>query len=122
RLLEVFARHFPGGQAAVWGGERGFLPFHAAGREPGRIGSANWYATALVAARTAGSGILVDAGTTTTDIVPLRDGVPVPVGHDDMGRLRSGELVYTGVVRTPVMAIVQRVPFHGRWQNVAAEF
>src|SRR5690606_11971176 len=113
--------HFPGAQAAVWAGERGFLPFPAAVTEYAHIASANWYATAAVAARAAGDGMLVDVGTTTTDIVPFRNGAPVPAGRDDMGRMRTGELVYTGVVRTPVMAVVQRAPFRGRWQNVAAE-
>jgi probable H4MPT-linked C1 transfer pathway protein len=43
-------------------------------------------------------------------------------GCTDQERLRNDELVYTGVVRTPVMALVQRAPCAGGWQNVAADF
>src|SRR5262249_4949340 len=47
----------------------------------------------------------LDIGTTTTDVIPLNDGSPVPAGRTDPERLRSGELVYTGVRRTPVCAL-----------------
>ena len=33
----------------------------------------------------------------------------------------EGELLYTGVVRTPVMAVAQTAPFSGRMQRIAAE-
>ena len=39
----------------------------------------------------------------------------------DGERLTQGELVYTGVVRTPVMAIAHTAPFMGRMQRIAAE-
>ena len=39
----------------------------------------------------------------------------------DAERLTSDTLIYTGVVRTPVMAVVQRVPFNGQMQRMAAE-
>jgi uncharacterized hydantoinase/oxoprolinase family protein len=38
--------------------------------------------------------------------VPLSDGRPVPLGHTDPERLACGELVYTGVRRTPVCAVL----------------
>jgi probable H4MPT-linked C1 transfer pathway protein len=40
----------------------------------------------------------------------------------DIDRLASGELVYTGVVRTPLAAVAQRVPFAGSEVGVMAEF
>ena len=71
------------------------------------IAAANWLALATWAGRLvpSGSALLIDAGTTTTDIVPLLDGVPMPAGRTDPERLRNGELVYTGVRRTPVCAL-----------------
>ena len=53
-----------------------------------------------------GSALLVDIGSTTTDLIPLRDGVAVPTGRTDTERLASGELVYTGVRRTPACALL----------------
>jgi probable H4MPT-linked C1 transfer pathway protein len=48
----------------------------------------------------------VDVGSTTTDLIVLRDGKPAPRGWDDVQRLRTGELVYTGTRRTPVCHLV----------------
>ena len=42
-------------------------------------------------------------------------------GRTDPARLGSGELVYTGALRTPVCAIVRAVPLHGALCRVAAE-
>ncbi len=55
-----------------------------------------------------GRAILIDVGSTTTDIIPILDGVPVPEGKTDYDRLFSHELVYTGVRRTPVCAVMLR--------------
>jgi probable H4MPT-linked C1 transfer pathway protein len=70
--------------------------------------AANWLALATFAGRFApgGPALLLDVGSTTTDIVPLLDGQPVPEGRSDPERLRSRELVYTGVRRTPVCALL----------------
>ncbi|MFL6120051.1 helix-turn-helix domain-containing protein, partial [Actinophytocola sp.] len=43
---------------------------------------------------------------TTTDVIPLIDGRPVPAARTDPARLQSGELVYTGIRRTPVCALL----------------
>jgi probable H4MPT-linked C1 transfer pathway protein len=64
---------------------------------------------------------LIDVGSTTTDLIPLTDGVPVPIGLTDPDRLAAGELVYTGARRTPVCAIVSHVPYRGQELPVAAE-
>jgi hypothetical protein len=45
-------------------------------------------------------------GSTTTDVVPLLDGKPVPRGRTDTERMRRSELAYTGVIRTPLCAIL----------------
>jgi probable H4MPT-linked C1 transfer pathway protein len=70
--------------------------------------ASNWLALASFAGRFAPSGpaLLLDVGSTTTDIVPLLDGRPVPQGRTDPERLCSGELVYRGVRRTPLCALL----------------
>jgi len=86
-----------------------------------KIASANWLASAQFVANKQANGLFVDVGSTTTDIVLLQDGQTKPQGLSDAERLTSDTLIYTGVVRTPVMAMVQRVPFNGQMQRVAAE-
>jgi probable H4MPT-linked C1 transfer pathway protein len=85
------------------------------------VASANWHASATLTARLAGDGLLIDIGTTTTDLVPLKDGKAATIGLNDGERLTEGELIYGGVVRTPVMALAQTAPFKGRMQGIAAE-
>ena len=63
--------------------------------------------------------MLIDIGATTTDVVPLADRVPAPLARDDPGRMLSKELVYTGVERTPLPALVRTLP-HGRLRRPVA--
>ncbi len=100
----------------------GFVPAERIDGMTRAIASANWLATArLVAARTE-SGLLVDIGSTTTDLIPFHDGTVTARGSDDRSRLRYGELVYLGVVRTPLCALGPEVPFEGHPQPLMNEF
>jgi probable H4MPT-linked C1 transfer pathway protein len=90
-------------------------------RLPLAVASMNWSATAAWVARRLPDALLVDIGSTTTDLVPIRTGAVTAQGVTDAQRLTSEELVYAGVVRTPVMAIAVRVPFEGAWQTPMAE-
>lgn len=87
------------------------------------VAAANWHALARLAASLAGphTGMLLDIGSTTTDIVPLVAGHPAPSAWNDWDRLAAGELVYTGIERTPVPAIVRSLPYQGRRHPVASE-
>lgn len=86
------------------------------------VASANWLATAHQVAATHAAALLVDIGSTTTDLIPIAGGVPRPQGRSDAERLASGELVYLGVVRTPLCALARRMPFGNRTFNVMNEF
>src|SRR6266851_5506043 len=65
--------------------------------------------------------LFLDVGSTTTDVIPIVAGRVAVKGRTDPARLRSGELVYTGRLRTPVCAIVRAVPLGGRRCRIAAE-
>lgn len=121
RLLDAVTARFPGRPLAVWS-TSGFLAPEAAAAAPLAVASANWRATAELLARRLSTGILVDIGSTTTDLVPFAGGRVRARGLDDAGRLAEGELVYQGVVRTPLMALAERVPFRGRLVGVMAEY
>ena len=99
------------------------VPAAEALRVPLAAAASNWHAVARLAGSqvAADRALLIDVGSTTTDIVPLRDGVPTPLAVDDAGRMASGELVYTGVERTPVAAIVRSLPWRAARRPVAAE-
>jgi len=119
--LVAMMRQAIGADALFYGGRAGFLDAERAVEHALDVASANWHASAALVALQCPDGLLVDAGTTTTDLIPLRAGAPAARGYSDAERLAEGELVYAGVVRTPVMAIVQTAPFKGRMQRIAAE-
>lgn len=85
--------------------------------------ASNWHAVARLAGLLveADHALLVDIGSTTVDIIPLVAGHPAPLATDDVGRMRSGELVYTGIERTPVATIVRSLPHRGVRRPVASE-
>ena len=92
-------------------------------KKPLMAAASNWHALAKFCGRYArhGSAVLVDIGSTTCDIIPLIDGKPVTLGRTDPARLASGELVYTGVERSPVCAVVGAIPWRGKKYPVAHE-
>ena len=119
QLIKLCKRHLGTG-FDFYTYRNGLSDIHYAYNNPEQVASANWHATASYAAQCIESGILVDLGSTTTDIIPFSNGRLNNRGDDDQGRLRFGELIYTGVIRTPVMALAQQAPFNGEWQHLAA--
>ena len=87
-----------------------------------QIASANWLATASHAAQCMAEGVLIDIGSTTTDLIAFRAGRVLGSARSDAQRLASGELVYHGVVRTPLCALGPRIGWQGRELNVMNEF
>ena len=99
----------------------GLLPLREAMERPLEVAAANWAATALLVGRVQRDALLIDVGSTTTDIIPIRGGEPCPVGRTDTDRLLAGELVYTGILRTPPASLAEAVPLRGGWCRVSPE-
>jgi probable H4MPT-linked C1 transfer pathway protein len=85
--------------------------------------ASNWHALARFAGRFAphGRGLLLDIGSTTCDLIPLIDGRVFAAGTTDTTRLLYGELVYTGVERSPCCAIARQVRYRGQLCPVTQE-
>ena len=120
QLLAALATQIPAARTRVYAGATGFVTVNAAAGLVDQIASANWMATASLVAARVPQALFVDIGSTTTDIVPCRGSVHAQ-GYTDGERLACEELVYTGVVRTPVMAVADRLPFAGQWVRPMAE-
>ena len=97
-----------GRRIRVWSTDGAFVDSEEAKRDHLKVASANWHALATFAGRYVPEGrtILIDVGSTTTDIIPILDGKPVPEGKTDHDRIFTRELLYTGVRRTPVCALL----------------
>jgi len=104
-ILDALPARLP---AKVWSTAGQFVSVEQAKAEPLAVAAANWHALATFAGRFApvGDALLMDIGSTTTDIILLDHGVPMPTGFIDFDRLQTSELVYTGSKRTPVYAVM----------------
>ena len=105
----------------IYAGPLGFVDPAQAPDRHAQVASANWFATASLLATRISQGLLVDVGSTTSDLLVLQDGRLINQGYSDLERLASEELIYTGVVRTSLMAICHHAPFRGEWVSLANE-
>lgn len=101
--------------------EANLLPVKDARREPLKVASANWAATGWMISQLIKNCVVVDVGSTTTSIIPVINGKIVAEGRTDLEKLQNGELVYSGVLRTNVAAIVDGIPVRGRVARVSSE-
>lgn len=104
-----------------YAGEKGFVTLSEVEELHAKIASANWHASASYVASKIGQGLFIDIGSSTTDLILLKDARPANKGFSDAERMRADELVYTGVVRTPLMALAQTITFNNQQYHIAAE-
>jgi probable H4MPT-linked C1 transfer pathway protein len=98
-----------GRPVAVWTTRNGFADWTSASDPPDGAGASNWLALAEWVARAdweSARALLIDTGSTTTDVLWLEDGHARAKGFTDRLRLGTGELIYTGTRRTPVCAVL----------------
>src|SRR5262249_25088621 len=122
-VLDAVLEGLPGRETTVWGIDGEFHSVDQVLRNPQVAAAANWLALATLAARLVPvqAGILIDIGTTTTDLIPLGSGKVCARGRTDTERLQTGELVYAGVRRTPICALANELPLRGTPTGLAAE-
>jgi probable H4MPT-linked C1 transfer pathway protein len=90
--------------------------------DPVDLAATNWLASVQYLAIRRSDFIFMDVGSTTTDIIPVRNGRVAAFGYNDTERLASGELVYTGVMRSNPNTLASWVPVLGRPCRTAAEY
>lgn len=121
-VLDAIKKAFSKAPIHLFNLEGGFFRIDEAKKNPLQCAATNWLASANFIAVDHPDCILMDIGSTTTDIIPIRKGKVISQGRNDTQRLTSGELVYTGILRTNPNTIVNRVPSAGRTCRVAAEY
>ena len=124
RILEQVTRVIPAGVIQVYAVDGQWLSVSKAARAPWQVAASNWKALATYAARwTAGeTALLVDVGSTTTDIIAMADRLVLSSSTSDRERLVSGELVYTGIERSSVVGLVNDLVVHGHRTPVVNEY
>ncbi|MHA1231882.1 MAG: hydantoinase/oxoprolinase family protein [Candidatus Helarchaeota archaeon] len=98
-----------------------FIKIEEVIKDPLQIAAANWAATSKYVSRLYENCILIDIGSTTTDIIPIINSQPKCLGKTDPDRLLAGELIYTGVLRTEIPSITHKVPYKDKLCRIASE-
>ncbi|VVB93193.1 4-[[4-(2-aminoethyl)phenoxy]-methyl]-2-furanmethanamine-glutamate synthase [uncultured archaeon] len=84
------------------------------------IAAANWMASALLVGSEYEDCIFVDIGSTTADVIPIVSGTP-RAARTDFERLKNSELVYSGVLRTNIAALLKNVNLDGAECGISSE-
>jgi probable H4MPT-linked C1 transfer pathway protein len=121
-VLSTFRKCFPEADTHVFSLSGEFVPLERALTRPLDFAASNWLAAALWVSRKSPDCLYIDVGSTTTDILPIVAGQVCVRGRSDLDRLSSGELVYTGALRTNLAAMVQSIPILDRICRVASEY
>lgn len=98
-----------------------FLPMQEAGENWLNVAATNWVASALYLGKKHQNALVIDIGSTTTDFTPIFNGKIVAQGKNDLERLANKELVYSGLIRTNVVALTQEVKVRNEIVPLASE-
>lgn len=92
---------------SVWSVDGRFTNVKHALSEPMKVASANWHVLASWVAMSFPEKrlLLLDTGSTTTDLIPVLQGKVCAAGLTDAQRLKHSELIYLGGSITPLMAL-----------------
>ncbi len=90
------------------------------------VAAANWAASAWLLEKFCGrwgidNSLFIDIGSTTTTLIPIINCNTCVRGFTDPEKLVYGELVYTGVLRSNIATIIDRVPYKGLFARVSSE-
>lgn len=122
-ILDALQQAADGRHTRAYQSDGSLVTLQVAKSRPASVAAANWHALARFAARFTKNqpSLLIDVGSTTCDVIPLLDGEPVTTQRSDTARLLRGELIYAGVERTPVCALVSELPYRGQHCPIARE-
>ncbi len=121
-LAAIAVQHLAPASARFYAGAAGFVGSKEVDVHAAEIASANWRASAELVALQLPEALLIDVGSTTVDLIPVSARAVAAVGADDAQRLAAGELVYSGMTRSFVMAMASRAPFRGVWTPLMNEY
>lgn len=120
-ILKCVANYVKPENITVYAAQAGWLNQLQAQQQWQMVASSNWHASASHVASHQQNGIFIDIGSTTCDLIALSDGQANPRGLTDFERQTTRELLYTGVIRTPLISLCQSAPFNGELVSLAAE-
>lgn len=111
KIIDTFIKTVPSGHHVKIFSGNDLVSAGSAIANTRNVASANWLASGQLLSRYFSDALFIDMGSTTADLLLIQGGKPCNMGYTDAERLRTGELVYTGAVRTCVNTICNSIPY-----------
>ena len=120
-ILDNLSKVFKKEKMFFIGSDAEFIDIKSAKEKCLTVAASNWASTAIFLGNYVKNCILIDAGSTTIDIIPILDSKPVTLGKTDIERLIHHELVYTGGLRATIPSITHTIPYKGKVVRISFE-
>lgn len=123
-ILDSLEEIYNSGILRIWGVDGAFHTTATIRKNPSLAEASNWKALGDYIATeyfADSSGLLIDIGSTTSDILAISHGKLLSESRTDLDRLQSGELVYLGVQRTPICSVVSDLKYRGQKTPIMRE-
>jgi len=86
------------------------------------VASMNWHIIASYIKSIGKNIIAIDLGSTTTDIILIKNNKCINIRTDDCSGLKSSELLYTGILRTPTFSVTKYINYNNQKYHLIPEF
>ena len=120
-ILSALGQIFEKGKLFFVNNKNKFCSFDQVKLDPISVAAANWVSTSLFLGKFVPKCILIDAGSTTIDVIPILNSVPVSRGKNDVERLMNRELIYTGGLRATIPSITHFLPYKDKMVRISFE-
>ena len=104
----------------IYSKDNGILKFQGF-KKYSSLASTNWMAIPDYLKNMDKNIIAIDIGSTTTDIVLIKNHICINKRHDDYSGLNTKELLYTGALRTPIYSIINSLNLNKKIYNIIPE-
>jgi len=121
RTIDALIQVFPSNKLFFISTQGNYMSEKQARKNYLKVAAANWVSTALFLGKIIPNCILIDSGSTTIDLIPIKDGIPIPKGKTDVERLVYHELIYTGGLRATIPSITHKVPYKDEFIRISFE-
>ena len=105
----------------IYTANNGVIPIHKF-KDFRLVASMNWHIIASCLKSIGKNIIAIDLGSTTTDIILIKNNKCINRRTDDYSGLKSSELLYTGILRTPTFSVTKYVKYNNQKYNLIPEF
>ncbi len=120
-ILDALEQVFDKNKLLFISSDATFVDYDIAIMDHLKVSGANWASTALFLGKFISNCVLIDAGSTTVDIIPILNSKPITVGKTDVERMLNHELIYTGGLRATIPSITHFVPYQGKKIRISFE-